>query len=78
VNIESLSKMTLKHLTITRISPTHILAHITAARRRHLLEYLLRWGGEHFAARAVCLDGAENQPPLAATMRAARATRAES
>ncbi|MEO7912855.1 MAG: RecQ family ATP-dependent DNA helicase, partial [Roseiflexaceae bacterium] len=51
--------------------PTHILAHITGERRRHLLEYLLRWG-EYTGAQA-CLDYWLGDQPHLATLREARA-----
>ena len=49
--------------------PAHVLAHITGERRKHLLEYLLRWD-EHSGALA-CLDCWLAGQPHLATLREA-------
>src|SRR5919108_3583747 len=51
--------------------PTHLLAHITGERRRHLVEYLLRWGEP--AAALAYLDSWLAAQPHLVTLREARA-----
>ena len=51
--------------------PDHVLVHITGERRRHLIEYLLRWGQPAAALRA--LDGWLAAQPHLVTLREARA-----
>src|SRR5215212_828013 len=51
--------------------PVHILAHVTGERRKHLLEYLLRWN--EYAAALASLDCWLRGQPHLATLREVRA-----
>ncbi len=54
-----------------RALPPHILTHITGDRRRHLADYLLRWGDP--SAALACLEYWLAAQPHLATLREARA-----